>query len=113
MMDNLSMRWVRVGLCGAVCTLSALTAAPAAPIWYVSVTNETTQAIGVTFTQGNNPKVIAEGTIGKFDQKSFTLYNLPTTVRISSIKGCNKAVIREVPIDKRVVVREGCDVEVK
>ena len=113
MMDNLSMRWVRVGLCGAVCMLSALTAASAAPNRYVSVTNGTTQAIGVIFTQGNSGRAIAEGTVGKFDQKSFTLPNLPATVRISSIKGCNMAVIREVPIDKQVVVREGCDVEVK
>ena len=107
------VRSIVLAVCASVLIAASLTAASAAAKRYVNVTNGTPQAIGVTFTQAGASKAVAEGTVGKFDSKSFAMPDEFTMVKLSSVKGCTGSVVRDVPVGKNIVVRENCDVEVK
>lgn len=100
-------------MCACILIAVSLGPAGAASERFISVTNGTTEAFGVTFTQAGASKPVAEGTVPKFDQKSFRMPDQFTTVRISSMKGCS-AVTRDVPLGKsKITVRENCAVQIE
>ncbi|HVS47018.1 MAG TPA: hypothetical protein VMS32_10165 [Verrucomicrobiae bacterium] len=107
------VRSIVLAVCACILIGVSLNPAGAATDRFISVTNGTPGDIGVTFTQAGVSKSVAEGTVPKFDRKSFRMPDQFTTVRISSMKGCS-AVTRDVPVGKSgVTVRENCAVQIE